>query len=97
MTDSEWIAILRQCPRQWQGCADSGHPQAEPEPTTPAIAITRKRYAGPPDRQRVVARADDGMICSESRSRTRSANERNAREHVSRSRAAHSRFATATR
>jgi hypothetical protein len=49
------------------------------------IAVVCRRYAGRPDQQHVVASVDDGMIRSESRSRRRSANERDARQHVRRS------------
>ena len=43
---------------------------------TPAIVVIRRRCAGRPNRPPVMARADHGMIRSESRSRTRSVDER---------------------
>src|SRR5215469_18977845 len=58
------------------------------------IAIIRRCWPDRPDRQPVVAVIDRGMMPSGRSVPTRCANERDARQHVSRFRTAHSRSAT---
>ena len=50
-----------------------------------SITVIRRRYADRLDRQLVVARVDHGMIRPTGRSRRGPQNERDARQHISRS------------
>src|SRR3954452_18389167 len=82
--------------REWARRADSGRSRDELEPRALARAVISLRYAGRPDRQPVVAAIDQDMIPAGTLVPTRPANERDARQHVSRSqRSAYSRAATA--